>query len=120
MVYSAFRRNADFNARDPYRKEYSDYGIFTIDGKLLQKVHNNSEKNFQDPVSVELPPGKYHVIARANGYGYVTVPVTIAALENTIVHLEGGSWPDESAFNQTNAVRLPDGRIIGRRAATNL
>ena len=121
VVYSAFRRNADFNNSDPYRREYSDYKIFSPDGKLLQRVHNNSGTILQDPVSVELPPGKYHVIARANGYGYVTVPVIVAARQNTILHLEGGgSWPDESAFDQTNAVRLPDGQIIGWKAASNL
>lgn len=114
VVYSAFRRNADFNSRDPYRREYSDYKIFSPDGKLLQRVHNNSGTGFQDAVPVALPPGQYQVIARANGYGFVTVPVIIAARQNTILHLEGGgSWPDESAFNQTDAVRLPDGQIVG-------
>jgi hypothetical protein len=121
VVYSAFRRNADFNALDPYRPEYSDYKILTTDGKLLQKVHNNSGTILQDPVSVELSPGKYDVIARANGYGFVTVPVMIAAQQNTVLHLEGdGFWPNVSVFNQTNAVRLPDGQIIGWRVATNL
>ncbi|MGA3268703.1 MAG: hypothetical protein ABSE16_18015 [Verrucomicrobiota bacterium] len=121
VVYSAFRRNADFNSRDHYRQEYSDYKIFSPNGKLLQRVHNNSGTILQDAVPVELPPGKYQVIARANGYGFVTVPVIIAARQNTILHLEGGgSWPDESAFNQTNAVRLPDGLIIGWKAAANL
>jgi hypothetical protein len=114
VVYSAFRRNADFNALDPNRPEYSDYKIFTSDGNLLQKVHNNSGTVLQDAVAVELPPGKYNVVARANGYGYVTIPVLIVARQKTILHLEGGgSWPDESAFNQTNAVRLPDGQIVG-------
>ena len=121
VVYSAIRRNADFNALDPNRPEYSDYTIFTTDGKLLQKVHNNSGTILQEPVAVELPPGKYNVIARANGYGYVTVPVMIETQQNTILHLEGGgSWPNESEFNQTNAVRLPDGVIIGWKVATNL
>jgi hypothetical protein len=120
-VYSAYEVNADFNSRDPYRPEYSDYRIFTTDGKLLQKVRNNSGTILQDPVSVELQPGKYRVVARANGYGYVTVPVIIAAQENTVLHLEGGdSWPDETTFNQTNAVRLPDGQIVGLRTAPNL
>jgi len=120
VVYSAYEVNADFNARDPNRPEYSDYKILTTDGKLLQRVHNNSGTILQDPVSVELQPGKYNVVARANGYGYLTIPVIIAAQQNTILHLEGGgSWPDESAFNQTNAVRLPDGQIIGWKVATN-
>ena len=121
VVYSAFRRNADFNALDPYRPEYSDYKIFATDGKLLQRVHNNSGTILQDPVSVELSPGKYDVFARANGYGFVTVPVQLAAQQNTILHLEGdGFWPNVSVFNQTNAVRLPDGQLIGWRVATKL
>jgi hypothetical protein len=119
VVYSAYEVNADFNVRDPNRPEYSDYKILTADGKLLQKVHNNSGTILQDAVPVALPPGKYNVVARANGYGYVTVPIMIVPQQNTILHLEGGSsWPDESAFNQTNAVRLPDGLIVGWKAAS--
>jgi len=121
LAYSAYEVNADFNARDPNSPEYSDYKILTTDGKLLQRVHNNSGTILQDAVPVALPPGKYNVVARANGYGYVTVPVVIAARQTTVLHLEGGgSWPDESAFNQTNAVRLPDGVVIGWKAAANL
>lgn len=117
MVYSAYRRNADFNALDSRRPEYSDYKIFAADGTLLQRVHNNSGTMLQDPVAVALPSGKYTVIARANGYGYVTVPVMIAAQQTTVLHLEGGVvWPEQSAFNQTNAVRLPDGQVAGWRA----
>jgi hypothetical protein len=116
VVYSAYEANADFNSRDPYRPEYSDYRILTTDGKLLQRVRNNSGTILQGPVSVELPPGKYHVIARANGYGYVTVPVIIEAQRSTVLHLEGGgSRLDKSAIGQTNAVRLRDGQIVGWR-----
>jgi hypothetical protein len=114
LVYSAYRRNADFNALDSRRPEYSDYKIFAADGTLLQHVQNNSGTVLQDPVPVALPPGKYTVIARANGYGFVTVPVLVAAQQTTVLHLEGGDpWPGASGFNQTNAVRLPDGRVIG-------
>ena len=117
VVYSAYQVNADFNSRDPYRPEYSDYKIFTTDGKLLQRVHNNSGTILQDPGSVELPTGKYRVIARANGYGYVTVPVIVEAQQSTILHLEGGgSWSDKSALGHTDAVRLPDGQVVGWRA----
>jgi hypothetical protein len=121
MVYSAYEVNADFNSREPDLPEYSDYKILTAGGKPLQRVHNDSGTILQDPVSVQLPPGKYQVIARANGYGTVTVPVLIETQQSTVLHLEGGGfWPDESAFNQTNAVRLPDGLIIGWKAAANL
>jgi len=119
VVYSAYKVNADFNARDPNRPEYSDYEIFTTDGKLLQRVHNNSGTILQDAASVELPPGKYNVVARVNGHGYVTVPIMIAAQHNTVLHLEdGGFTPDESVSSQSSPVRLPDGQVIGWEIAT--
>jgi hypothetical protein len=122
VVYSAYEVNADFAARDRRSPIYSDYNILAADGKLLKKVHNNSGTILQCPVAVELSPGKYHVVAHANGYaGYLAVPVVIASLQTTILHLEGdGFWPDKAAFNQTNAVRLPDGRIIGWKAVPDL
>jgi hypothetical protein len=114
LVYSAYQANADFNARDPHRPEYSDYRILTSDGKLLQKVRNNSGTMLQGAVPVALAPGQYNVVARANGHGYATIPVLIGARQTTILHLEGGGFrPDESAFNPTNAVRSSAGRIVG-------
>jgi len=67
LVYSAYAVNADFNARDPNRPEYSDYKILSADGKLLQQVHNDSGTLLQEAVPVELLPGQYNVRARANG-----------------------------------------------------
>lgn len=120
MVYSAYKVNADFNAPDSNRPEYSDYKIFTDDGKILRRVHNNSGTILQDPAQIKLPAGKYRVVARANGYGHVTIPVIIEARRKTILHLEGDdAWPDESLFNRTNAVRLPDGQIIGWENASD-
>ena len=119
VVYSAFEAGADFNSRDPYRQEYSDYKIFSPDGKLLQRVHNDSGTVLVSPTPVGLPAGRYRVVARANGYGTVTVPVLVEAHQVTTIHLEGGgSWPDEPAFGKTNAVRLPGGEIIGWRMAS--
>jgi len=115
IVYSAFQANADFDTRDAFRPEYSNYSIFNTDGKLLQKVVNNSGTIFQDPLPVTLPAGQYRVSARANGYGYVTVPVVIAANRNTVVRLETDS-PGAAAFNETNAVRLPGGEIVGYKS----
>jgi hypothetical protein len=107
--------NADFNTQDRYRQEYSDYRIYSADGQLRQRVHNDTGTALGSPVTVRLPPGQYRVVARANGYGTVTVPVVIATGGTTVIHLEGGNWPDKAAFNETNAVRLPDGRIVGWR-----
>lgn len=118
LVYSAYKRNADFNSIDPNRPEHSDYKILNGDGLLLLRIHNVTATAFQDAVTVELAPGKYQVVARANGYGYLTIPVMVEARQSTVLHLEGGApWPNESAFNQDNAVRLPDGEIIGWKFA---
>jgi hypothetical protein len=117
VVYSAYEVNADFNSRDRYRPEYSDYKIFAADGKLLRRVHNDSGTASQDPAEVGLPAGEYRVAASSNGFGRVTIPVVIQTGQKTVLHLEGGvGWRNKSGFNQANAVRLPDGQIVGWRA----
>jgi len=114
IVYSAYDANADFDRRDNFRPEYSDYKVLTAASELQQRVHNNSGTILQRPKLVALPPGDYRVVAQANGYGVVTVPVTIVAGKDTILHLEGGTvWPNQPQFNETNAVRLPDGNVVG-------
>ena len=116
-VYSAYRRTPDFDTRDPYRPEYSDYRIYNVDGKFLRNIHNDSGTFLQDPASVPLVPGKYRIVARANGFGFITVPILIEAGQSTVLHLEGGDpGVDASGFSQTNAVRLPDGQIVGWRS----
>lgn len=117
IVYSAGKVNADFNSRDPDSHEFSDYRILNSDKKLLEHVHNVANELSQGPVSVNLPPGKYFVVARSNGYGVVTVPVIIASGQQTLLHLDG-QWPNESSFDQNNAVRLPDGEIVGWKSAS--
>lgn len=116
VVYSACDVGANWNARDPRRPVYSDYRIFSRDGALLRTVHNDSGTLLQEAVPVALPRGQYRVVAKANGYGQVTIPVVIEAHQTTVLHIEGGGcWPNETEFNQTNAVRLPDGLVVGWR-----
>ncbi len=114
MVYSAYDVHAGYLNRDPRNPVHSDYKILAADGKLLRTVHNDSGTIFQDPARVDLPAGQYQVVARANGYGNVTVPVVIEAHRTTMLHLDGdAAWTPGAAFNQNNAVRLPDGQIVG-------
>lgn len=118
VVFSAYEANADFNRRDPYRQEFSDYQILSASGKFLRQVHNDSGSILQRPLGVELPVGSYRVVAQANGYGTVTVPVTIEAGRDTILHLEGDvKWPNQFGLNQTNAVCLPHGEIVGWKSS---
>ena len=117
VVFSAFDPYEDFNDL-PYLRHYTDYKITREDGKLVQTVHNDSGTPSDRPRKVQLLVGTYDVVARANGYGVVTVPVIIRADQVTTVHLEGGSsWWSRSQLKQSNPVRLPDGRIIGWRAS---
>jgi hypothetical protein len=117
LVFSAPDTSGHFNTV-PYRPIYSDYVILTEDGKLLQNVINrDARRNSPNPVS--LPAGKYRVVARANGYGNLTVPVLIVDGRLTTVHLDGpGSWTGSSSVERSNLVCLTDGQIVGYRANT--
>ncbi len=120
MVYTAYDVNAPGIGDYEHRRHYTDYKILTQDGKLLRTVHNDVGSVARQVARVDLPEGTYHVVAKANGFGTVTIPVVIAAHQLTVVHLEGGAaWPEMSAENRANAVRLPDGEIVGWRAAAD-
>jgi hypothetical protein len=113
VVYSAFDPHADFNDL-PYTRHYSDYQIVGSQGTLLKLVRNNTPSILGAPAAVELPAGNYSVMARANGYRTVTVPVAIAAGQATTLHLEGSPpWPDKKALMNSNPVCLPKGEIVG-------
>jgi hypothetical protein len=117
VVYTAYDVNFVSAGDYEHRRHYTNYKIFTADGKLLQNVHNDIGTTFKQAAHVTLPAGNYRVVANANGYGTVTVPVVIASNRQTVVHLEGGaSWPDMTADNQASAVHFPDGEIVGWRA----
>jgi hypothetical protein len=119
LVYSAFEQGADFNSQ-LYRRHYTDYRILSADAKPLQTVRNDSGTSVGEPKRVQLPVGTYRVVARANGYGQVTVPVVIRADQVTTVHLEGSpSWQNRKQLAGSNPVRLPDGEIAGWPASTD-
>ena len=120
VVYTAYEVNFVSAGDYEHRHHYTNYKIFTADGKLLRTVKNDVGAEFRQAAHVSLSAGTYRVVANANGYGTVTVPVVIGANRLTVVHLEGGaSWPDMAADSRASAVRLPDGEIVGWRAATD-
>jgi hypothetical protein len=119
MVYSAYEQGAEFNS-PYYRRQFTDYKILSADGKLLQPVHNDTGALVEAPKRVPLPVGSYRVIARANSYGEVIVPVVICANQVTTVHLEGSpAWPNGREIAKSNPVRLPHGEIAGWRAGAD-
>jgi len=111
VVFSAPDANAHFYGVSGH-VYYSDYNLLSDTGALLQTVHNNIA--VAGPATVTLPTGSYRVVAKANGYGTVTVPVVIAPRRTTTVHLEGGyTWRANSILASGTPVRLPDGEIVG-------
>jgi hypothetical protein len=121
VVYSALESYPDLNAEnagwDTKHQDYSSYKILRADGTPLKSVANNAGRWTLHPQQVELPAGEYRIVAEANGYGRVKVPIIIAVNRVTVLHLDGdGFWPHEYGFNTTNSVQLPNGQIIGWRA----
>src|SRR5215831_15091620 len=93
---------------------YSDYQVLSDNGDLLKTVRNDSGTTVEGPVKVQLAPGNYRVHARANRYGWVTVPILIEANRVTTVHLDSGS--DFRGLAASNSVLLPHGETVGCRA----
>ena len=121
IVYSAFDSGAPGTRDFRDVKIHTDYKIYAATGQLWRVVRNHPNFGESEPAHVVLPVGGYRVVAESNGSGVVTVPVAIAANQATIVHLEGGgSWQNDANFNTGNAVRLPNGEIIGYRAPAGL
>ena len=119
IVYSAYQVNAGFNNPNPYGPEHSNYKILDRNKNPLKWVHNATSDVSQSVVPVNLPPGKYYVVARSNSFGIVTVPVIIAAGHETVLHLDGRETsPEGIPVDAANAVCLPDGEIVGWKSAS--
>jgi hypothetical protein len=117
-VFSAFRGAPQMDNASPYHHGHTDYRLLSDNGQLLQTVRNDSSTLFGGPTRVKLAPGHYRVLARANGHGWVTVPVVIAGNSVTSVYLDS-SLPSsgDTMPAGANPVRLPDGQIVGWRAS---
>jgi len=116
IVYSALEATFDSDAIQ-YRDRHTPYRVMSADGmRLLKVIPNDDGRLLGSPERVELPIGKYRILARANGYGDVAVPILIKAHQTTVLHLEGGFWwPMGSAIRESDPVRLPRGEIVGWR-----
>ena len=110
IVYSAYDQHAHFD--DPnYARFYTDYRVFSKAGDLLKIVHNNQGRLSPEPEQVSLPAGEYRIVARANGYGPVSLCVPIQAGKVTLVNLASDEVPARTS--RSHQVALPDGRIVG-------
>ena len=119
IVFSGVEVHQGGNDPSNTYTHHSDYEIWTADGsKRLQRVRNAPAPFVADaePVRTELAPGQYLVKAMANAYNSVSVPVTIAANRITAVHLDGSLGTDK-AMTSADKIYLPNGEIVGTRAA---
>lgn len=109
VVYSAWSNFVDQGSTG----HHSRYTISSDDGKLLKEVINHTDRFDEGPLRVPLPTGCYHVRARSAHFGRVNVPVIIQERQTTFVYLDGSSHPEAPSSQQNNAVKLPDGEIVG-------
>ncbi len=94
---------------------HTSYEIEAPDGRRVQWVMNRIDDMDETPELVELPAGRYQVVAQTAHYGRLCIPVAIEPHVTTKIHLEGpGSWqPQMPPKDDGDLVRLPDGEAIG-------
>ena len=115
QVYTATESHADGD--ETYYYPHSSYQIYTEAGKLWKYVPNHAGTMDETPAVVRIPAGNYNVVARADGYGRVTVPVVVKGNKLTEVKLETWGRKKTPVTNETAVVQLPNGYVVGWRAA---
>ena len=96
---------------------HTGYVIYRANGQVLAKIDNNAASVESDPEEVPLRAGLYEVRARGAQVGTVMVPVVIAPRKRTVLYLDAEGMPEAEARTLTDPVTLPDGRVVGARAA---
>lgn len=97
---------------------HSDYSLYSVDGQLLRSVTNRNAPFGRAPATVQLPVGRYKVVAIAPKFGLISIPVVIANSQTTVVDLISEVYPpaDKLQPDAREWVQLPDGQIIGTKA----
>jgi len=114
LVYSALKVEMPDGSLAFEDLHHTDYKILSEASQFLQSVHNDYDNTWHGPKEVELPPGKYRIVATAAKYGIVTVPVLIAPHQLTRVNLMGTPLDSENELTPpANLVRLPNGEVVG-------
>jgi hypothetical protein len=113
QVFSAteqFRSGSDI-----YYYPHTSYSIYDRAGKRVKSVPNRVGMTDQTPEVVRIPPGDYVVIALAEGFGRVRIPVVVKPGRLTEVRLER-SWKPPMDTPASDLVTFPDGQPIGWKA----
>lgn len=113
-VYTATETHPDGD--NTYYYPHTSYHVFTPDGKQFKWVQNHIGTMDESPTVVKLPAGNYKVLAEADGFGRVTVPVVIKWGKLTEVNLETWGRKKTPVTNEAAVVQLPNGYVVGWRA----
>jgi len=111
-----------FTEAEPYDDGNAPYNrhalcsVYTEAGRLVERFPNVATNENAPPRELNLPAGQYLVSVPTPGYGQVTVPVVIVAGQQTPLHLDRAGMGNRDALPDSELSRLPDGRIVGRRA----
>lgn len=100
---------------DPDYYQHRAYTMYDHRGKRIKSVGNTVGHYSEEPREVELLPGSYSVLAEAEGYGRVAIPVHIKSGRTTIVHLDK-QWRPPPSYQNSDLVRLPGGYAVGWNA----
>jgi hypothetical protein len=116
-VFSALQVHRDGNEYDPNPAwfQHADYTICDMNGDRLRHVFNSVGHYESAPNVINLPPGKYMVFARAQGFLRVRVPVVIEGGRTTRVHLDA-DWNVPPGIPKSGLVQVPNGYAVGWRA----
>lgn len=109
VVYSAWSNFVDQGSTG----HHSRYTITSDNGAYSREVINHVDRFDEGPIRLPLPPGSYHVRARSAHFGRVGVPVVIQRAQVTYVYLDGFSHANGPSGQKQEAVRLPNGEIVG-------
>jgi hypothetical protein len=109
VVYSAWSNFVDQGSTG----HHSRYIIKSDDGKFSREVINHVDRFDEGPIQLSVAPGAYHVSARSAHFGRVNIPVVIHRRQTTFVYLDGSSHRNAPSDAQKDAVKLPNGEIVG-------
>ncbi len=115
VVYSAWRRTG---TDDPDHRVHGDYQVLTPESKPFLRVRNYITPMLEDPANIPLAPGNYLIKARVQGFGFVSVPVTIESHKTTALYMDNTTQPDAQSRANVQQVQLADGRVIGWSSAS--
>jgi hypothetical protein len=113
QVFTATETHLDGD--NTYYYPHSSYLVYNRQGQKVKFVPNHVGTMDEESTVVLLPPGSYVVLADAEGYGRVRIPVVLKPNRTTVLHLERG-WKPPANAKPSELARMPDGQAIGWRS----